>query len=216
MSSEGDVWRRIVEPEEYDAHMAAVGQAQANAGLVAEALVALGIGPDAAVCFVGAGTGQLLDYIEPASLHGLRLRFTDISARFLETLRARAERIGLTCDIALDDVTEARERPPCDLAVLVLVLEHVDWRLAVGRLAEWRCPRVLVVTQVNPPGLATNVSPHRVLPPSLVEGMLHSNSHLVKTAELDACFAAAGYRVEWERQVDVPDAKAMRAAVYSR
>jgi hypothetical protein len=72
-----EAWLNGISPDDYDTHMAAVGQAQANAGLVAELLEAHPPTAGASILFVGAGTGQLFDYASPEMLKPLQSTFSD-------------------------------------------------------------------------------------------------------------------------------------------
>lgn len=211
-----EVWTDIVLPEEYDLHMANVGQAQANAEIIHHFLTTLKPSPEDRVVMVGAGTGQFLDYLpEVQQVKGLDLTFTDISLRFLETLQERAKLHGINdTEVMVDNIEATALIGPIDLAILVLVLEHVDWKLALRNLRNLPTRQLAMVTQINPVGMFTNASPHRVLPPSLVEGSKYSNSHLIPTKDLNRELKWLGYRQTQMIHKQVPDQKTMRGAVY--
>lgn len=59
-------WTQIVRAEDYEEHMAAVGHAQAAAALTAEIMQDAGLRPGARIVIVGAGTGQMFDFLNPA------------------------------------------------------------------------------------------------------------------------------------------------------
>jgi hypothetical protein len=63
----------IVTPEDYDEHMAAVGQAQAAVALVAEAIRDADPRPGSRVLVAGAGTGQMFDFLDSARIRSFRL-----------------------------------------------------------------------------------------------------------------------------------------------
>jgi hypothetical protein len=86
-----EAWQHTIQPEDYDAHMAAVGQAQANAHLIADLFARHPPSADAHILFAGAGTGQMFDFISPAVLSPYRTTFTDISEEFLRRLSSRLE-----------------------------------------------------------------------------------------------------------------------------
>ncbi len=60
-----EAWTTIIQAEDYDAHMCAVGQAQANAGLVLELFRERPPHRGAKILFAGAGTGQMFDFVAP-------------------------------------------------------------------------------------------------------------------------------------------------------
>ncbi len=53
-------WLEVVSGDDYDQHMATIGQAQVNASLVCQMLGDHPLGPGARLLFVGCGTGQIL------------------------------------------------------------------------------------------------------------------------------------------------------------
>ena len=53
-------WTQIVSGQDYDEHMAAVGQAQASAALTAELLMRTKLRAGSRIVIAGAGTGQML------------------------------------------------------------------------------------------------------------------------------------------------------------
>ena len=128
-------WSKTVTPDDYETHMAAVGQAQANAALVAEYLQARPPSRHAAVLFAGAGTGQMFDYVSPAMLLPFSITFTDINARYLNRLRTRlADTPGLRYSTVVEDLERTTLSRRFDLVLAVLFLEHLDWRAAITTL----------------------------------------------------------------------------------
>ena len=95
-----EAWSKTITPEDYESHMAAVGQAQGNAALVAEYLQAHPPPRHASLLFAGAGTGQMFDFVSPEILLPFNVTFTDINAAYLNRLRSRLARVpGLRyCD----------------------------------------------------------------------------------------------------------------------
>jgi 2-polyprenyl-3-methyl-5-hydroxy-6-metoxy-1,4-benzoquinol methylase len=147
-------WAEIIQPDDYEAHMAAVGQVQANAHLVAEYLRAHWSKPGASILFVGAGTGQMFDFISPELLLPFSLTFTDINAGYLQRLAARLAAVeGLRYKTLVDDLESTQISRVFDLTAAILVLEHVDWRKAVSTLCALTTHEALVVIQENPPDL---------------------------------------------------------------
>lgn len=131
--------------------MASIGQAQANADLVAELFAVSPPREGGSVWFAGAGTGQMFDFVDRGLLRPYRTTFSDINPDFLERLAARLQGSGLAIETRVDDV-ELPELAACfDLVVAVLVLEHVDWRRAVAGICALSAGRVFVVIQENPP-----------------------------------------------------------------
>ena len=205
-------WQTIVTASDYDLHMSNVGQAQANAALTLELLQATQIPSNSHLKFAGAGTGQMFDFADFSVLNSFKVTFTDINADFLDQLSNRAQTKGIGgFETLVEDVEIAT---PADTVVLVLVLEHVDWRKALRSLAG--APRLLTITQENPPEFSSAVTPGRVLPESLVRAMEGEKPTLLAEHELAEAMQDLGFTVSYKQRVDVPDGKVMRGAVWVR
>lgn len=154
-----EAWTTIVLPEDCDAHMVRVGQAEANAQLLADWLRSEMPRSDSSILFAGAGTGQMFDFFPAELLSPYRVTFTDINSNFLKCLESRLKsKAKLSFQTSVDDIERSQLPAGFTLAVAVLVLEHVDWRLAVASLCRLTNDNVFVIIQVNPPQLATAVS----------------------------------------------------------
>lgn len=203
-------WASVVRPEEYDAHMSNVGQAQANAGMVMRLMESLEIPDGGRILFAGAGTGQMFLYADFRPLNYYSTVFTDISPTLLETLRVRAEEHELfNFEVRVDDIEHSQLEPGFDAAVVVLVLEHVDWKRAVSELVRLTKGRILVVIQENPVGMTENASPHRPLAESLKSAMANEKPHLIDCDELVAEMGRCGMELYHQLAADVPDGKKM-------
>ncbi len=207
-----EAWARTIRAADYDAHMMAVGQAQVNAELVAELLRDRPPQADARVLFVGAGTGQMFDFISAEILRPFVTTFADINREYLEKLRERlAPFRGLRFETFLDDIEDSQLAPGFALAIAVLVLEHVDWRKAVACLCRLSSERVFIVLQENPPGAA-----HPMTRPPVgtmeVLGCIHTR--LLAPADVDEEFCRNAFRLVWRCERAVPDEKKMLACEY--
>jgi len=194
-----EAWTRFIAAEDYETHMAAIGQAPANASLVAELVAAAAPPPASRILIAGAGTGQMFEFCAPELFRGYELTCSDISPAFLEKLRARCK-----CRTVVDDIEDSRLEPGFSLIIVVLVLEHVEWRKALASLTRLRPDRILVVIQRNPQAL-----PHRELKGTmrLFDGEIEPN--LIRPAALVEQFAHLGFRLVLQRERTVADGKAM-------
>jgi hypothetical protein len=152
-------WTTEIRAEDYDAHMALVGQAQANAQVVADWLRSNPPKSNSAILFAGAGTGQMFDFLSPEILSPYRVTFTDINDDYLRRLESRVmSKTRLRFRVLVDDIERSRLPAGFTLAVAVLVLEHVDWQLAVATLCDLSSDSVFVVLQENPPKSRTVIN----------------------------------------------------------
>ena len=211
-----EAWRHLILAEDYDAHMAAIGQAQANAELVAEYFAAFPPKPGAAILFLGAGTGQMFDFVLPAFLAPYRTTFADINAGFLQRLRDRlSSHSAIRFSTVEDDVEHSSLQPGFALVVAVLLLEHVDWRKAVATMCRLSAGKVLTVTQENPEHFDTSITPGRQLPGSL-EKLRDIPHELVSRSALREEFRSQGFALAHEVARAVADEKKMIACGFEK
>jgi hypothetical protein len=145
-----ELWRDHITIDDYERHMAAIGQAQANASLLEEFFRQHAPRTGARILFAGAGAGQCFDYVPPTILGAYRVTFTDINPAYLDRLSQRLR--GIDFSTVVDDIESPRLPGPYDLAVVILVLEHVDWRKAIAALQR-QATRLFLVIQQNPANL---------------------------------------------------------------
>jgi len=132
--------------------MSQVGQAQANVQLLVDWLRSNPPRSGSSILFAGAGTGQMFDFLSPDVLSPYRVTFTDINLSYLKLLESRLKsKTQLRYEIVVDDIERPQLSARYALAVAVLVLEHVDWQLAVAALCVLSLESVFVVIQENPP-----------------------------------------------------------------
>lgn len=209
-------WTSVVTGPDLDRHMAANGQAAANAALFVAMLRAMRLPPGAPVLVPGAGTGQFLDYLDPGEIEPYRFTFTDINPSFLEMLRERAGRLpGIRFAAQADDVERPAAAGPFQAAIVVLVLEHIDWKVGVGALCAIGSPWLAFVIQRSEAGAAM-ASPREGTAPSMRAFLEMARPTLVPERDLIARLAEDGFSLHarWERPV--PDEKVMVGLLFRR
>ena len=209
-------WTGIVTAEDYESHMAAIGQAQAAAVLTRHVVETAGLPAGARITIPGASTGQMLDYLDPAVFRPYRLTCSDLNPQFLAVLQERLSRCGLEAAVVEDDIERTALEPAPDLLLATLLLEHIDWRRGVEVFTSLRPHRCAVIIQENPPGMNTAVTPGRRLPPSLARAVESAHPTLVPIGELKAAFAARGFVCRGTRAHDVADGKRLVAVAWDR
>jgi hypothetical protein len=210
-----EAWTRIVLADDLDAHMAAVGQAQANAALV-ETMITTGNAPQRrTVLFAGAGTGQMFDYVNGSFLAPYRVTFTDINAPFLDRLRERLAGSRLEYETIVDDIEDSTLSGPFGMAVVVLVLEHVEWRKALHSLVGLQPERIHLIVQRNPPDLGDAITPGRALPPSIARASERAHPTLVDPEAIGVFLGSRGYEPFGRFERPVPDEKTMIGLTFS-
>lgn len=186
-------WTQIVTADDYDEHMARIGQAQAGADLACHLLRSAAPPAGGRVVIAGAGTGQTLDFVDPALFRPYRLTFTDLNPAFLACLARRMARHGLVATVLEDDIERTALELAPDLLLATLLLEHIDWRCGVEALTGLRPVACGIVIQENPEGMTSAVTPGRPIPPSIARAMEIAHPTLIPRDELLAAFATRGY-----------------------
>src|SRR5271157_1488699 len=121
-------WTQVVTADDYERHMAAIGQAQAGAELTRHIIQSAHPPHGGRVAIAGAGTGQMFDFLDPALLRPFHLTCSDLNPAFLTRLRKRLNRHALAAEILEDDIERTALEPGPDLLLATLLLEHIDWR----------------------------------------------------------------------------------------
>jgi len=197
-----------VEPGDYELHMAGIGQAQANAGLMA-AWLAGGPGTET-VLVAGAGTGQMFDFLGSEQVRPEQMVFSDWNPRFLDELRGRLEKTGRTPgETVVDNIEQTSLEGPYRNVAITLVLEHVEWRLALVSLKTWGAENVLLVIQENPANLVSAVTPGRTVPGTMNVFRERAAPHLIPVEELTMAMVELGFRLEQVQTAVVSDEKKM-------
>jgi 2-polyprenyl-3-methyl-5-hydroxy-6-metoxy-1,4-benzoquinol methylase len=202
-----EAWSSRIDAADYDAHMDSIGQAQANAFLVAEFLAHSGLQPDAVLLVVGAGTGQMFDFVSAALLQPFDVTFTDLNPVFLEKLKERLSRFPtITYSLLPDDIENTQLSGSYDAVLAVLVLEHVDFRKAVANLCHLSRQHIFIVHQRNldpASGAMTHV------PTNSMKVLFEAPPHLRTQSELVEAFRAGGFELSSTASKDVFDNKQM-------
>lgn len=209
-----EAWSSVIAPEDYEIHMANVGQAQANADLMRE-LVGFGSSKvRQRLLIAGCGPGQFLEVASPDYLLPHRCVFTDLSLAFIEQVQVRAATIGLDFEALVDDVEDSQLEPGFDAIILVLVLEHTQWQRTISEMVRLQPKRLIIVIQRNPTEMATMMTPNRELPGTLKACAQGEKPRLLEPDELVSFLGGRGF-VERHREVrDVADGKAMIGFVF--
>jgi SAM-dependent methyltransferase len=209
-------WTETVTAADYEQHMSNIGQAQAIAALTQFILQSAPPPEDGSILVVGAGTGQMLDYLDPLIFRPYRITCTDLNREFLDRLEQRCSRQGIRVTTLVDDVEHTKVAGSADLILAALLLEHIDWRRGVEAIAGL-APRFCgIVTQENPPAMTSAVTPGRRLPTSVAKAMETAHPILIPHEELIEVFAARSYVCTATRAEPVADGKRLVATVFEK
>ncbi|HZS54147.1 MAG TPA: class I SAM-dependent methyltransferase [Bryobacteraceae bacterium] len=200
-------WTQIVTADDYDEHMAAVGQAQAAAALTAELIQKAALHEGSRLVIVGAGTGHMFDFLNIDLFRPFHLICTDLNPTFLARLRARLLSRGFGAQIAADDLEHTSLLPHPDFLLATLLLEHIDWRKGIEAITALRPAACGIIIQENPPGMTTAITPGRRIPPSMAAAAKIAQPKLVPQDEMLRALETRGYHRVFSNYEEVADAK---------
>ena len=203
-------WTEIITADDIDRHLKDIGQASVNASLVSEMLTAFPTKPHSKFLVAGAGTGQMFDFVPPKIFQGHEVTFTDINPVYLERLTARLgnDPNGFRYKTLADDLERSKLVGPFDAALIVLVLEHIDWHRGLVTLLSFQPENLYFIIQRNDPGSET-INAKRDLAPSIQEFAKIATPTLVPQAHLLEYIEAHGYKLLKSFERVVPDQKTM-------
>lgn len=203
-------WTQIVIAADLDDHMHQVGQAAANAELLRTMLAASAGDKLSELLIVGGGTAQFLDYISADCLAPYRLTISDINPLFLQRAKQRFDRAGLPAvQLVVDDIEKTRLLGPYQFIVVILVLEHIDWRKGLRNIHRLVPRQLHIVIQRNPEGLTEAIAPRRELNTSMKAFAASARPALLSSDELIEFLRTLGYRLTWQQARPVADGKTM-------
>jgi hypothetical protein len=207
-------WTEIVVADDYEEHMAAIGQAQAAAELTRYLIEKASLEPGSRITIAGSGTGQMFDLLPASVFHPYQLTVSDLNPLFLERLRERLTRHGLDAEILVDDIERTALPPGCELLLATLLLEHIDWQRGTQTFVDLR-PRLCgIVLQENPPDMKSAVTPGRRLPSSIAKAVEKAHPSLVPRDDLIAAMAKRAYDCIGSLVREVADRKQLAALLF--
>src|SRR6185369_14966622 len=207
-------WTCIVTAEDYEEHMASIGQAQAAAELTEHLIRSASPRPGSRITIAGAGTGQMFDFLDPAVFRPHRLTCADLNPVFLARLRERLETYELEAEILEDDIERTGLAPEPDLLLCTLLLEHIAWRRGVEAFAQLQPRTCGIVLQENPPNMSSAVTPRRRLPPSIAKAVETAHPTLVPRNDLITAMTERGYRCRETEVREVADGKRLAGLLF--
>jgi len=147
----------------------------------------------------------MFDFAPPTFIVPYRLTFADINSAYLRRLSERLVPFKHVRFATIeDDVDQSALQPGFDLVIGVVLLEHVDWRKAVGTIARLFSSRALVVTQENPERQASAMTPNREVPGTM-NVFRESHPELISRPALQTEFRSLGFEVAYEAETIVAD-----------
>ena len=203
-------WTELITAADLDDHMHQVGQAAANAELLQSMLVLSAREKPVNLLIAGAGTAQFLDYVPGTCLAPFHVTLSDINPAFLARAEQRFEHAGVSGALfVVDDIEDTRLVGPYQVVVMVLVLEHIDWRRGLRNVHRLAPNDLHIVIQRNPEGLGEAIAPRRKLNPSMQAFANSAQPIWVPREQLIDFLKRLGYRLTAQQDRGVLDNKTM-------
>jgi SAM-dependent methyltransferase len=210
-------WMRLVSGNDIDEHMHQVGQAAANAELLVSMLRSQHGSKATKLLLVGGGTGQFLDYVDASNFAQHEIVLSDINPKFLERARARFAKADLqNVAFVTDDIESTSLRGPFGSIAVVMVLEHIDWRLGLSNIHRLAPTWLSIIIQRNPNNMTAAIAPNRKLNASLQAFSGTAHPMLVSSEALIEFLATLGYRLHLRDERAVADEKTMLGFSFRR
>ena len=214
-SGERKGWLEIITINELDSHMAAIGQAEANADIVKQMFAEYPLQPNSRLLIPGCGTAQLFDYIQPSDLgSNIELVLTDIKPSFLAKARERLQRFsGINYTTQEDDIEDTKLKGTYGSALVVLVLQHVEWQKALDSLVSLNPSKFYIIEQEQDPSQHA-VTKSRQLSEVWRRYAEVANPQLILRKELTDYLVKKGYEVIGSYERAVQNNKTMYCFVF--
>ena len=200
----------LVPAAEYEAFMGAAGTDETGPLATLFARVYLARRPRR-LAVLGVATGNGLEHVRVRETG--RTVGVDVNLSYLAVTRQRHMSLGPSLQLVCGDLEKVElDEDGFDLVHAALVLEYVDVRVAVPRIARWLAPgsALSVVLHLPGPGLSPSAWPHPAVQ------ALAGAMRLVPPEELRALCAAAGLAERRAFVVPLPTGRRLFAALYER
>jgi 2-polyprenyl-3-methyl-5-hydroxy-6-metoxy-1,4-benzoquinol methylase len=217
-SGEREAWTKIITAEDLDFHLDSVGQAKTNAEIIKLMLKENPLKKEDVLLIPGCGTGQFLDYISPKDLgDNIHLIFTDINEMFLEKVKERTRKIAYPIyKYQIDDIEDSKLKEKIKGVLIVLVLEHVEWKKALKSMISLNPKTIYIIAQKQGPGQRIHISQTRKLRPSIEEYCKLGSFKIVDREELIHFMKENNFIIKKIYNKPVPDNKLMVGYVFEK
>ena len=195
--------------EDYESHMdhESVGQLGFLREVFAEALT--DHRPESVVV-AGCATGNGFDRIDPGVTR--RVIGVDVNPEYLRVARKRYADSIEDLDLRCSELSACEiEAGSIDLVHAALILEYVDPREVIERMAGWLRPGGTLVIVLQCPA-ASNVSHTEIESVRCLEGSIH----LIDPAAVEELAEKAGLRLQRSRRIVLPAGKPFVIAEYTK
>jgi len=189
------IWKKVIPANYLDKHMLAIGQAETNAKIIEKFLKDFPLKSKAKILVPGCGTGQLFDYINRDIFENIHLTFTDINKEYLEKLKIRLRKFQkIKYDIWEDDIENTKIKQNFDICIIILLLEHVNWKKAIANIFNFNPKSIFFIIQKQNKNKQI-ITKYKNIPQSIIEFSKTVKTQVVSEIELSSYLLKEGFNL---------------------
>lgn len=209
-------WTEVITAEDFDYHMATIGQAETNSKIIREMFSEFPLPNNSKLLVAGCGTCQMFDYLEPKKIGTYQFIFSDINQSFFEVAKKRMKNFPeAEYKFVIDDIESTKINEKIDGVIAVLLLEHIDWKKGIDSFVKLKPNRIYLIIQVQD-DKKSFVTKGMKLRPSIEEFSKIANPQPVKEQELSNYLKNKSYKLIKKIKRPVQDDKAMVGLVFEQ
>ncbi len=212
MADTKEHWKNIVTPEDLDFHLRVVGQASVNASLVKKMLLLHPLASGSTIYVPGCGTGQMFDYFNPTEIGRFEWLFSDYNGDLALRVHERLSK-EIEFQVFVDDIENTKFTDKVDGALIVLLLQHINWRKALRNISRNEPKYIYCIIQdedIYPQQESTRAE----LRSSIKKFSEVAETELIKESDLTSLLGSLTYKKVFQESVAVPESKRMVSLVY--
>ncbi len=141
-----NAWKSLIPAHELDQHMIKTKQVFANVKILNEMISDFPFQINSKILIPGCGTGQVFDFLDNKKLTKCELVCTDINESYLEKAKSRLDN-NFHYQLFIDDIEKTKLNESFDACILVLVLEHTHWNLALQNIINLGVKSFYIIVQ---------------------------------------------------------------------
>jgi len=188
-------WKSTIPADDLDKHMLATKQVQANVKILEKMLNDFPIKEGTNILVPGCGTGQIFDYIDINLFSNYHLTLTDINKEYLKKIDQRFKKNQkISYKIIEDDIEIPKIQQKFDSSILILVLEHIEWKKALENILNLGVNSVYIIIQKQDKNKQI-VTSYKNIPKSITKFSTITKSQLIDEHKIKQYFKKNGFNL---------------------
>lgn len=210
-----EAWKSIISAEDLDKHMIKTKQIQANTKILQNMINDFPISK-MKILVPGCGTGQVFEHLDLTLFSGSQIIFTDINKKYLEKLNQRLKKFRkISYSVTMDDIENTKIKKHFNSCILILVLEHIEWKKVIKNILNFGVSSFYVIIQKQNKNKQT-ITSYRDMPKSITKFSTIARTHLIDNLEIKQYFKKEGFDLLKKYNEKVLDNKKMVGFYFSK